>query len=100
MALVIVSKLLEIAQKTPLVSSSWQPQSVNTRYFFHVLFPAIAIEEIPQLFHIWNNPKLDNSMYKKKFLRDWPLFHLQHYLDYPFDSTLVFERSLKKMFNP
>jgi hypothetical protein len=72
-------------------------------YFFHVLFLAKTIKEIPQLFHIWSNPKLDSSMYRKDILRDWPSFHLQHYgwyLDYSLDSIPIFERSLKEMFDP
>jgi hypothetical protein len=53
--------------------------SDHYRYFHFVFFRKGAIFEIPRLFKIWRDPKIDNKMYKNNMLKDWSS---PHFLDY------------------
>jgi hypothetical protein len=41
-----------------------------------VFFWRGVISEIPKLFEIWRNPKIDNIMYMENMLKDWSSPHL------------------------
>jgi hypothetical protein len=64
---------------------------VNSIYFYHVLLPMTTILEIPWLFQIWNDPKLEGSMYRKDFVSSQHLPHSKWYLDYFNNYTLAQE---------
>jgi len=55
-------------------------------FFYHVLLPEGAIDELPHMLWIWEDPKADNTMYCKDFLKDWSPNHLKDcgwYIDCP-----------------
>lgn len=69
------------------------------RYFVHVLLPSYVIQQIPQLFHMWSDPKFDNIMYKKEFVKDWTSSHLQQcgwYLDCPLTPFMFLKGPSKR----
>jgi hypothetical protein len=47
--------------------------------FYHVLLPKGVIDEPPHLLQIWQDPKADNTTYRKDLLKDWSLDHLEDY---------------------
>jgi hypothetical protein len=51
---------------------------------------------------IWHDTKLDNTMYKRKFIHEWNSFHLKEcewYLDYPKDNILAFDAPITEKTN-
>ncbi len=60
-----------------------------------------AICCLPLLLRIWCDPKVENNMYKKDFLKEWLSGHLASYgwfLDCPANSTPELERGLRHKF--
>lgn len=67
------------------------------RYFYHVLLLMGTIDQLPPLFGIWCDPKVDNTMYLKDLFKDWNSFHLVNYgwyLNCPKDNTTTSKFSL------
>jgi hypothetical protein len=72
-------------------------------FFYHVLFLGGAIDEFPNLLWIWQDPKVDITMFRKDLFMDWLLNHLEDYgwyLECPKDCTLPSEVVLKESHEP
>jgi hypothetical protein len=71
--------------------------------FLPCFVPKGVIDELPHLFWIWQDPKADNTMYRKGLLKDWSLDHLEDYgwyIECPRDCTPPFEVTLKENHEP
>lgn len=63
----------------------------------HVLLPIGAIDQLPHLLEIWNDLKMDNTMFHK--VKDWSPSHLVYfgwYMDCPKDNIPSSEILLQK----
>ncbi len=77
--------------------------SNHCRYFHFVFFWRGAISEIPRLFEIWRDPKIDNTMYKKDMLKNWSSPHLLDYgwyLNCPKENILPLKFKTREKHEP
>jgi hypothetical protein len=59
----------------------------------------VLIFEIPRLFKIWKDPKINNIMYKKDMFRDWISPHFLYYgwyLNCPKENIIPLEFEIQE----
>ncbi len=68
-------------------------------YFYHVLLFHGAIDQFPNLLEIQHDPTMDNIMFQKDLLKDWPTFHFLQcgwYFDYSKDNPPTLKIPLRE----